>query len=71
MGGFKKAFKDALPEMAAGLATAAVTGILTSKTFRSFVKSKLSFLFEDNTNPDNIYNLYKDQYSQNNRRFVE
>jgi hypothetical protein len=66
MGGFAKAFKEALPEMAAGLATAAVTGLLTSKTFRSFVKRKLSFLLNTNVADFNI-----DQYEKNNRRHIE
>jgi len=71
MGGFKKAFKEALPEMAAGLATAAITGIFTSKTFRTFVKNKLSFLFDSNSSSDNMNDLYNDQYARNNRRLVE
>jgi len=75
MGGFKKAFKEALPDMAAGLATAAITGILSSKSFRSYVNNKLSFLMDSNRSSDEIHSLY-DQYDYkkndyNKRRFSE
>ncbi|MBF0452232.1 MAG: hypothetical protein HQK75_16135 [Candidatus Magnetomorum sp.] len=41
MGGFKKSVKEALPEIAIGLATTALTSILTSKTLRSLIKEKI------------------------------